>query len=191
MSKTEDKDERLEDFASLFVKCHGEEIAKKYLTDRNLMAYLNSGGFMTAPASTRFHGAYEGGLYDHSRQVAIELEALTENLGLRWKREESPFLIGMFHDLCKCDQYIAKKSEHGKTEYEYNGKLMLSGHGTKSVMILSQFMTLTEEEILCIRYHMGAYEKDDWDGFDMAIRKYPNVLYTHTADMIASKIRGI
>lgn len=48
-------------------------------------------------------------------------------------------------------------------------------------------MRLTEEEELCIRYHMGAYETDDWDGFDKAIRKFPNVLFTHTADMYASK----
>ena len=49
-------------------------------------------------------------------------------------------------------------------------------------------MTLTEEEIMCIRYHMGAYEKDDWVQFDLAIKKYPNVLFTHTADMYASKL---
>lgn len=49
-------------------------------------------------------------------------------------------------------------------------------------------MELTEEEVLCIRYHMGAYETKDWAGFDLAIKKYPNVLYTHTADMLASKL---
>ena len=44
--------------------------------------------------------------------------------------------------------------------------------------------------MLCIRYHMGAYEKDGWNEFDLAIRKYPNVLWTHTADMYASKVKG-
>ena len=61
----------------------------------------------------------------------------------------------------------------------------------KSVIMLSQWFKLTEEEILCIRYHMGAYETDDWDKLGKSIEKYPNVLYTHTADMIASRIRGI
>jgi len=51
--------------------------------------------------------------------------------------------------------------------------------------------SLTEEEILCIRYHMGAYNCDDWEGYDKAIRKYPNVLFTHTADMYASKVLGL
>ena len=49
---------------------------------------------------------------------------------------------------------------------------------------------LTEEEMLCIRYHMGAYQTDEWNEFDAAIHKYPNVLYTHMADMGASKIMG-
>ena len=74
--------------------------------------------------------------------------------------------------------------------YEYNNELLLSGHGAKSVLILSSFLQLTEEEMLCIRYHMGAYEKDDWTGYDLAIKKYPNVLLTHTADMYASKVDG-
>jgi hypothetical protein len=35
---------------------------------------------------------------------------------------------------------------------------------------------------------MGAYNRDDWDGYDKVIRKYETVLWTHTADMYASKI---
>ena len=52
---------------------------------------------------------------------------------------------------------------------------------------------MTDEEIACIRWHMGAYEKDTrlWNYYGNAIAEYPNVLYTHTADMIASKIVGI
>ena len=75
-----------------------------------------------------------------------------------------------------------------EAHFEHSNDYILKGHGDKSIMLLSQFMTLTEEEILCIRYHMGAYNRDDWEGFDKAIRKYPNVLFTHTADMYASKV---
>ncbi len=155
-------------------------------------------GFFTAPASTRFHGAYEGGLFDHSLTVYTRLADITLDNHLTWKRDCSPFVVGMFHDLCKCDQYIeipfdtmaALKGEEPK-KYERNEDLLLEGHGTKSIMILSQYMSLTEEEVLCIRYHMGAYETNDWKGFDRAIRKYPNVLWTHQADMLVSKIDGI
>lgn len=149
-----------------------------------LLDWLIENGFFTAPASTKHHGDYEGGLFDHSVAVTDELVHFTDKLELQWKRPQSPFIVGMFHDLCKIDQY--KYIEH--LGYQHRDCL-LSGHGIKSIALLSQFMTLTEEEILCIRYHMGAYETEDWKGFDAAIRKYPTVLFTHTADMLASKLK--
>ena len=76
-------------------------------------------------------------------------------------------------------------------KWTYNPEPLFSGHGDKSVMMLSQVLKLTEEEMLCIRYHMGAYKTDDWDGFDRAIRKYQSVLWTHSADMYASKVMDI
>ena len=74
-------------------------------------------------------------------------------------------------------------------KWTYNPTPVFAGHGDKSVMMLSQVITLTEEEMLCIRFHMGAYITDDWDSFDRAIRKYQSVLFTHTADMYASKVQ--
>ena len=79
----------------------------------------------------------------------------------------------------------------GLYHYEFNAKTLLKGHGSKSCIILSQFINLTEEEMLCIRYHMGAYETDEWDEWDRAIHKYPNVLWTHMADMLASKVDDV
>lgn len=151
----------------------------------SLENYLKDGGFLTAPASTKYHGNYEGGLFDHSVAVTDTLVQLTENNNLKWQRKESPRIIGIFHDLCKIDQYLLVDGQ-----YIYNDNLALKGHGDKSVIYLSRFMTLTEEEILCIRYHMGPYQTEDWQGYDLAIRKYPNVLWTHHADMIASKVIG-
>jgi len=58
-------------------------------------------------------------------------------------------------------------------------------------MLLSQFITLTEEEMLCIRYHMGAFEKEEWTEYGAAIEKYQNVLWTHHADMLASRVDGV
>jgi putative nucleotidyltransferase with HDIG domain len=160
---------------------------------------LRVNGFFTAPASTKYHGAYEGGLYDHSVAVARELVNLTDKLGLKWTNPRSPRLIGMFHDLCKIDKYNkSENTDHfddstGKWEYSYsyNDKVLIDGHGDKSVMLLSEYFQLTFEEVLCIRYHMGAYEKEEWKQYDLAIRYHNNVLYTHTADMIASKIKGV
>lgn len=199
------KEERLEDFCATWAEYAPSE--SDYLVTENaeLMKYLQEEGFFTAPASTKYHGAYEGGLYEHCDKVTERLIELTNNNNLEWQRPESPFIIGMFHDLCKCDQYkkvydigtfvgydsngvITTKDQF---HYEYNTNTLLKGHGSKSVILLSRFITLTEEEMLCIRYHMGAYEKEEWAEFDAAIRKYPNVLWTHMADMLASKVDDI
>lgn len=163
-----------------------EDLREKEIISYTFYDWLVKNGFKTAPASTKYHGAYDGGLFEHSRVVMEQLINLTNDLHLQWENPRSPYIVGMFHDLCKIDAY--KKPLNEGQPYIYNEDVILKGHGEKSVMLLSQFMSLTEEEILCIRYHMGAYEKDDWNGFDLAIKKYPNVLFTHTADMLASKL---
>ena len=175
------KDERIETYLKFISPVYA-------LTPR--IGDLDTLGFFTAPASTKYHGAYEGGLFDHSLETAKALVNLTEKLGLTWERPESPYIVGMFHDLCKCDNYVTD-FETGK--YIYNPDIIIPGHGEKSVMILLQYITLTDEEIACIRWHMGAYETDTklWNYYGKAIEKYPNVLFTHTADMIASKIVGV
>lgn len=151
---------------------------------------LDKLGFFTAPASTKYHGAYEGGLFDHSIEVAKALADLTNKLDLKWQRPESPYIVGMFHDLCKCDNYVW---DIESDSYKYNSDIIIPGHGEKSIIMYLKKDYLTDEEIACIRWHMGAYEKDPkmWTYYGLAIEKYPNVLYTHTADMIASKIIGV
>lgn len=155
--------------------------------DLDILASL---GFFTAPASTKYHGAYKGGLFDHSLEVTKALVDLTEKFGLVWERPESPYIVGMYHDFCKCDSYI-EDIETGK--YTYNPESVIPGHGDKSVIMLQKYLRLTDEEIACIRWHMGAYETDTklWAYYGRAVETFPNVLYTHTADMIASKIRGV
>jgi hypothetical protein len=180
------KEKRIENFKELCDKMHFE------ISD-SFFEWLNKNGFFTSPASTKYHGAYEGGLFDHSLAVTKRLIKLTVDNKLDWKRKESPFIVGMFHDLCKCDQYLYIEADYvGEPgHYEYNQNTLLKGHGSKSVMLLSQFINLTEEEMLCIRYHMGAYEKEEWPEFDTAIKHYENVLWTHQADMLASKVDKI
>lgn len=159
-----------------------------YVTN-DVIDRLRDMNFFTAPASTKFHGNYEGGLFTHSFVVARTLVELTDCNNLMWERKESPYIIGMFHDLCKTDYYISNGTGHA---WERNDDCLLKGHGEKSVMLLSQFYTLTEEEIMCIRYHMGAFTpKEEWSDYTRAVHTYPNVLWTHHADMIASHVHGI
>ena len=152
---------------------------------------LKANGFFVAPASTKYHGAFEGGLFEHSRNVTQVLITLTADNGLVWQRPESPYIIGMFHDLCKIDQYRDANSHMStnNTKWEHNPDTLLKGHGDKSVMLLSQYLQLTLEEILCIRYHMGAFvDQKEWADYTRAIHRFDTVLWAHHADMIASHI---
>ena len=168
-----------------------------------LIYYLSGRGFFSAPASTKYHGAYEGGLYDHSKAVYERLQTLTDKLGLQWERPESPYIVGWFHDLCKIDQYELVVDDPGMVmmggtdvtgyqyHYEYRTDLPIRGHGEKSVIYLAQFIPMTFEEIMCIRYHMGAFgDESSQRDYGNAVQQCPNVLWTHTADMFASKVEG-
>lgn len=181
--------ERIEKFNNLMGDIVPPEV-KRDLLDK---------GFFTAPTSTKYHGNYEGGLFDHSFEVARILVGLTDTLHLDWQNPRSPLLVGMFHDLCKMDNYqhpvigemmdgeIIRDSER----WEYATDTLLKGHGDKSVMVLAQYFKLTEEEIMCIRYHMGAFcDKSEWNDYTRAVHKYTNVLWTHQADMLASHVEG-
>lgn len=191
-----DKKARIEQFIEFMNKL-GRPIVSV-----DFMDWLIGMGFFTVPASTKYHGSYDGGLFDHCLEVAEDLVEMTEKFNVKWSRPESPYIVGIFHDLCKIDSYVKVIDVPGKemfgtgevkgeeSHWIHNEDLILKGHGEKSVMLLSQFMTLTEEEILCIRFHMGAYT-NEWDEWDAAIRKFETVLWTHTADMYASKVKGV
>lgn len=178
----------------------------RYVRPEQMIDTLASMGFFTAPASAGHHGNYEGGLFHHSLTVAESLIDLTKDNNLIWSRPVSPFIVGMFHDLCKVDSYewipdsidcstlggqqSVTDEVHG--HYAYKKNTLLKGHGDKSIMLLSTIMQLTMEEVACIRYHMGAFTyKEEWADYSRAVAQFPNVLWTHQADMIASQLRGI
>lgn len=169
------------------------ELFKQYLVDN---------GFFMKPAAISHHGNYTGGLFDHSLRVAAVLKDLTAKCDIHWTRPESPLIVGMFHDICKTDDYVDENASDvvvmgtgspisKNPKWVKNPSCILTGHGDKSVMMLSQFINLTEEEMLCIRFHMGAYETNAWNQYDAAIKKYETVLWTHMADMYASKVVGV
>ncbi|MBQ7070844.1 MAG: hydrolase [Ruminococcus sp.] len=179
------------------------EIYKENITrpgsDR-LLAYLLSenSDFFTAPASTRYHNSFEGGLCEHSIHVYECLKAYLENqrskdeYGLEYP-DESIAIVGLLHDICKVKLYRTSyrnaKNERGEWEkvpfYEYHDTLPY-GHGEKSVYIISSYMRLTREEAMAIRWHMGFSGEENTNTIGRALGMYPLALAAHIADMEAT-----
>lgn len=149
---------------------------------KELCDFLDESGFYIAPASTRYHHAYEGGLIEHSEQVMSKLNFLNERLNLNIPFE-SVLICGLLHDICKHDSYITK--EDGKIVWNNDS---IPGHGKKSVNIIEKYIKLTNEEKEAIMYHMGAYEKNEynWNDLSKSYKKSKLVYFLHVADMMST-----
>jgi len=179
------------------------EIYQKYIkregADRLLQHLLSSGSdFFTAPASTRFHGAYEGGLVEHSINVYeclkdyLSRERVKELYGIE-ASDETIAIVALLHDLCKMNFYKQGfrnvKDDNGVWQkvptYEIDDKLPY-GHGEKSVYMISGFMRLTREEAFAIRYHMGFSGDEPARNVGAAFEMFPLAFALSTADMEAT-----
>lgn len=157
-----------------------------------LQEYLLANGFFSAPASLSHHSNHEGGLYQHSEMVMLTLEDLTRRLELTWQRPESPKIIGMLHDVCKMEEYRKVDDGNGGYYYERNNDMMLLGHGQKSAIMVQSMMELTDEELMCICHHMGAFQgRETWESYKLSTQRYPNLLWVHAADVMASWVCNI
>ncbi len=157
-----------------------------------LILFLKNSDFFEAPASTRFHGAFQGGLLEHSMKVYEILKTKTED-------SDSVRIIALLHDICKANfykvDYRNAKNELGvweKVPYYTVDDTIPFGHGEKSVMMISEFIKLTNEEKYAIRWHMGFTEpKELYTTIGLAYKKYPIALLTHEADLEASYLYDI
>ncbi len=165
-----------------------------------LLEFLTSpaSDFFTAPASTRFHNAYEGGLLAHSLNVYdclvgyLAQERVRGEYGLSYS-DETIALVALMHDLCKVNVYKVGsrnvKDESGVWKkvptYEFKDELPY-GHGEKSVYILSGYMKLSREEAFAIRYHMGFSNEDDVRNVGAAFELFPLALALSIADTEAT-----
>lgn len=181
-----------------FIKIYTENITRE--GSDKLLNYLTSEScdFFTAPASTRFHSAYAGGLLDHSINVYYCLKdylsrpRVKETYGLNIS-DETTAIVSLLHDLCKINCYKASTRNvkdangvwHTVPSYTYDDELPY-GHGEKSVYIISGYMRLTREEAFAIRYHMGFSGNEDKMNVGNAFEKFPLAFALSTADMEAT-----
>lgn len=162
---------------------------------QKLLDWLSRTDFFTAPASAKFHNAFEGGLVLHSLNVFDRLlreveEEYGENFNEKYSMETIT-VCALLHDICKVNFYkkeIRNVKENGewvpKTFYTVEDELPY-GHGEKSVYIVSGFIKLTRSEAMAINWHMGGFDTRVKGGdysLSAAFYSYPLALLLHIAD---------
>ncbi len=164
-----------------------------------LLAFLESSDFFTAPASTRYHSAFEGGLCSHSINVYKRLLFNIESeFGEGWENHyshETIAICSLLHDLCKVHYYkkdfrnVKENGQWVKKECYVKEEILPYGHGEKSVYIVNGFIRLTREEAVAINFHMGGFDsrvKGGDGSISEAYDKFPLAIMLHVADIEAT-----
>ena len=180
------------DYRQIFIDQYKANITRRG-ADR-LLEWLLSTDFFTAPASTRFHAAYEGGLVEHSLNVYRIM--MKKHFVEGEDDPESAAICTLLHDICKAGFYEVsfrnRKNDAGVWEkvpyYTINDKFPY-GHGEKSVFLIERFMRLKNEEAVAIRWHMGGFDDAAKSGsfaIAHAYENYPLAVKLHQSDLEAN-----
>ena len=162
----------------------------------DLINFLENSDFFTAPASTKYHNAFAGGLAQHSLNVYNNLVEITKDKGFD---KESLIVCALLHDICKIYFYTEemrnKKDENGnwvKEPYYTVKDEMPLGHGEKSCFLVQKFIKLNTDELYAIRWHMGLAEpKENYNYVSDAFTKHPLAVYLHIADLLSTYITEV
>lgn len=181
----------------LFLDLCNSSIKRNHL--KELLLWLeNETDFFKAPASTRFHGAYEGGLLKHSLSVYDRLNQLTQCI-MGVSNTESNAVVALFHDVCKVNCYktsMRNVKENNtwvqKPYYDFEEQFPFGGHGSKSVFLIQKFIILTEEEAVAINTHMSCFDSaTNATVISGAYNKYPLAVLLSFADQTSTYIDKI
>ena len=165
-----------------------------------VITYLVESDFFTAPASSKFHSNFIGGLAEHSFSVARLFYEKVERYDLPIPAD-TVTIAGLLHDICKINTYKRgiKNVKDGKKinfkgqevdnwiekeVWEREDKYNI-GHGEKSVIILQKMIELTDMEIMLIRFHMGTFNVALYE-YNEAVKYYPAIVALFTSDMESS-----
>lgn len=179
-----------------FIKIFTENIKREGANE--LLEWLKKTDFFTAPASTKFHSAVEGGLCYHSLNTYKRFKQNVENeckIGFNPVTDETIAIISLLHDVCKINTYkieyrnVKVNNEWVKQPYFSVSDTLPYGHGEKSVYMISGFMKLTREEALAINWHMGGFDNRVMGGsysLSTAYYQFPLCVLFHIADIQAT-----
>ena len=185
----------LEEYRERFYEIFNAHITRE--GSEKFLKWLEKTDFFTAPASTKFHCACEGGLLMHSVNV---YEVLREKYFDETDNEESFAICALFHDICKAQFYKTstrnvKNEETGKWEkvpFYMVEDLFPYGHGEKSVFLIERFIRLKVDEALAIRWHMGGFDDSAKAGsfaLSLAFDKCDLAVKMHLADLESTYLR--
>lgn len=170
-----------------------------------LITYLDKHDYFTAPASTKYHLACRGGLAQHSLNVYYNMMRLYYGDEWRTLKEyptrdqevdlDSIIIVALLHDLCKVDFYslYSHNVKDGGSwkevqDYKIDEQVPIMGHGSKSVIVVQQFIRLYLPEIQAISFHMGMQDGDNaWSATVSNVFGTVQIaLYVHLADIQAT-----
>lgn len=164
-----------------------------------LLEWLKKTDFFTAPASTRHHSAFEGGLCLHSVNCYNRfLNNIINEYGENFQgiiSDESVAIIALLHDVCKTNFYkedmrnVKVDGVWVQQPYYSIEDTLPYGHGEKSVYMISGFIKLTREEAMAINWHMGGFDARVIGGsmaMSQAFYAYPISVLLHIADIQAT-----
>ena len=179
-----------------FLQIYNEYVKRQ--GSQEFLDWLLKTDFFTAPASTKYHGACEGGLLLHSLNV---YNTLRERYFEEGKDSEESFAIcALLHDLCKAQFYKVSTrnvkndvtGQWEKVPYYTVEDAFPYGHGEKSVFLIERFMRLKTSEAMAIRWHMGGFDDSARGGsfaISLAYEKYPLAVKLHLADLESTYLK--
>jgi hypothetical protein len=173
-----------------------------------LIDYLTNSDFFTAPASTIYHGNFEGGLCYHSLNVYKTLIDLANKYTPGRYDTNSLIVVGLLHDLSKTnfyEKYTANKKVYLETGTKHDNlgrfdwfaeeaykvkdsaeRFIGGEHGTNSMFLISRFIPMTyEESVAVINHHFITETNGLLKDITAIYNKYSLASLIHIADMIA------
>ncbi|MDD6848023.1 MAG: hydrolase [Oscillospiraceae bacterium] len=176
-----------------FIKIYTENIFRD--GSKELLEWLQTTDFFTAPASTRYHCACENGLVMHS--VSVFNTLMEKHFDEETDSVESFAICALLHDLCKAQFYKVstrnvKNEQTGQWEkvpYYAIEDSFPFGHGEKSVFLIERFMRLKIDEAMAIRWHMGEFGDKNSNTISQAYDRYPLAVKLHLADLESTYLR--
>ena len=189
-------------------------LATKRDNIEELIEYLDKNtDFKIAPASTKYHGSFKGGLCEHSLavyEILVRLNNVYKELFGEGLNESSIIITALLHDISKVNMYEdtvinnkvysdngSKFDELGKFDWistkgyktkSLDDRFVFVNHESTSEFIIRQFIELSIEESVAIMTHHNGMGHDSipYEATAPNLSKYPLSLLLHEADLMAA-----